>query len=153
MAARDAVSELSCTAVTLVAKGHHARALEKWRAALALALARTPPPPSDCLIVAALRLDILHCSTLCCESANVARAVKHEALREGLTELVPAIVATLRRRRDADKLLGGRCRAAEEAWQRDQRNAVARFYRASFFFSAMDRMGGASAAFWAMKAT
>ena len=128
---RDAVSKLSCKAAALVLKGHLASGVEKWRAALALALARTPPA-QDCRIIAAIRVNILGALIMQCDVDGVPAAVKIKALDEGLNELLPAIVATLRQRHDARTLLGGCCRAAEEAWQRDQETAVLRFYGDKF---------------------
>ena len=126
-APRDALSELSCKALVLVLKGHVASGLEKWRAALALALARTPQPP-DCLIVAAIRAHILLASVLQCNLESVPAAVKLQALHEGVNTHLPAVVATLQQRRDARTLLDGRCRAEEEAWQRNQEITNLRYF-------------------------
>jgi hypothetical protein len=128
MASLDAVSELSCKAVTLQAKGHSARAAENFRAALAAARARTPATPPDCLIVAALQLHVITCSLVHIEQETVLLAAKAEVVWEAMTVLLPEAVATLRCRRDAGTLLGGKCRAAEEAWQRGQAGAIMRAF-------------------------
>jgi hypothetical protein len=126
MASADAVSQLSCKAVTLLVKGHLARAAEKYRAALAAATEPPAAPPPDCLIVAALQLRVISASLQHIEQPDVPLAAKAHIIWEALTELLPAAVATVRRRRDAGTLLGGKCSAAEEAWQRDQAGAIMR---------------------------
>jgi hypothetical protein len=124
MASPDTVSALSCKAVTLQAKGHSARAAENF--GLAHRLASTPAPPANCLIGAALQLSVIACTLQHFELRTTPLAEMAEFVWQAMTVLLPAAVATLRARRDAGTLLGGKCRATEEAWQTGQAGAILR---------------------------
>jgi hypothetical protein len=109
------VARLTQRAVELRHQSHHERATEKWRSALAAALRLDAP---DCLVVAALRVEIVSQLVDIVEGLPTAQA-KRAFGQDAFAQLALAL-ATLRLRRDAGTLLHGACRPAEEAWYAGQ---------------------------------
>jgi hypothetical protein len=108
------VVSLSFKAHELRKKGHYARAVEKFTAALAAAQALSQQ--QDCLMVARLQLDLTTALGAYTTMPGVAAAAKSAALQQSAQMLVAA-VATLNRRKAAGTLLPGACRSwPEQAW-------------------------------------
>jgi hypothetical protein len=110
----SAASALTEQGVTLLTKAHVARAADKFAAALTAATAGGAP--SDCLVLAYLRVQHANASLSHADSPGLARAHKAAALRAALSpQLLPAALATLTARAAAGTLLQGACRPAELA--------------------------------------
>jgi hypothetical protein len=93
-------------------KGHFARAIENYGAALAAALALGN---ADCLIVAERQLVLADTWLLHADAPGVLQADANAALYKAF-QLVCTAVTTLQRRKAAGTLLPGTCRPLEEAW-------------------------------------
>jgi hypothetical protein len=116
--------QLTQHAMKLRYKSHNERAIEKWRLALAAALRVSAP---DCLVVAALRVEIVSELVDVVAGAREAGGDAKRALVADAFSMLSLALATLRRRRDAGTLLHGACRPAEEAWYAVQVDADSRY--------------------------
>ena len=92
-------------------KGHWERCQEKWRAALTAAEALGA---EDCVLSAVISTELARMA-FSRENQREGERFSQAVVLEQL-ELHVAIVATLRRRRDAGTLMEGKCRPAEEQW-------------------------------------
>jgi hypothetical protein len=101
---------LSVKARELHEKSHYERALEKWRAALAVA---ETLGAEDCVIVAATQTELAR-SSISVEAAQNGRFSQAFVLE--VLDLLAASAATLRRRRNAGTLMEGKCRPNEGRW-------------------------------------
>jgi len=98
---------LSVKARELHEKSHYERALEKWRAALAVA---ETLGAEDCVIVAATQTELAR-SSISVEAAQNGRFSQAFVLE--VLDLLAASATTLRRRRNAGTLMEGKCRPNE----------------------------------------
>jgi hypothetical protein len=107
-----AVNALDKAATDLYAKGHYARAAEKFGVAVAAAQALGH---ADCLVTATLQLEEADAWISHACAPGVTKADKDAAMARTL-HLMDAAVPTLECRRAAGTLLAGACRPLEEAW-------------------------------------
>jgi hypothetical protein len=115
MAAVDVshVVALDKKALTLESRGHWARAAEKYAEAVAAAQALDQP---DCVIVAHLQAGHANALLAHANTAGVPAARRVELTRCAFSDLLPAAMASLQRRKAAGTLLAGACRPHEVAW-------------------------------------
>jgi hypothetical protein len=107
----DEVVSLSIKAQELYDKSHYERSIDKWRAALAGAVALGA---EDCVLVAQFKSDLAN-ALFDCEYGRAGARLSQGVVLE-LLDLLAASAAALRRRRDAGTLMEGKCRPAEEHW-------------------------------------
>jgi hypothetical protein len=100
----------------LRAKGHFARAVEKFERAAAAAAQELAA--EDCLVVAFLQASQARALIFHSMVPALPFAEKYETYRTVESLLLPQCVSTLTRRKAAGTLLPGSCRAAEVAWWR-----------------------------------
>jgi hypothetical protein len=103
------VTALTRKAALLSSQGHFARAAEKSAAAVAAAQSLQHP---ECLIVANLQLDESCWLSLHADACS-AQADAKAAYQRIYSVILPAVMATLQRRKAAGTLLPGACRAHE----------------------------------------
>jgi hypothetical protein len=120
------VTALARKATLLTKSGHYARAAEKFAAAAATARSLQQP---DCLIEA--HMQTAEVSALSSHAHAVADATK--TYERMFCVLLPAIMATLLRRKAAGTLLPGLCRAAEVSFFGDVERFTARTEDAHLF--------------------
>jgi hypothetical protein len=112
MAAFDVaeVVSLSQKATELDSKSHFERSVEKWRAALAAAKVLGA---EDCVLVAAIQSELTR-GLMACETFSRGRLSQAFVLE--LLDLHAVSATILRRRRDTDTLMEGKCRPIEVQW-------------------------------------
>jgi hypothetical protein len=113
-----ALLELCVKAEALGERSQHATAAEKYAATVAACLRAQQPGVEECLVLANLRAQQTNSLWLLCRRPGLPAAEAAAAQTSIFFTLLPAVMATLERRRVADTLLPGKCRPAEDAWFR-----------------------------------